>query len=193
VVTGQGSDANGSLTFVAAITFNADGSTSGTADFNDIANQFTGTVALASPSYVVDATGRVTVAKLIVNPLTPPKFGPVTLQLYLDGTVATSASMDTSDSFAGPAFEQTAGASLAGNYALNAFGISATTADPWGAVGQVSTDGSGVTDSNYLIAAHPIENVALSGMTSGGSATITGLGADSALPLPTEHVQHLRH
>jgi hypothetical protein len=182
VVTGQGSDANGSLTFAAALTFNSDGSTSGTADFNDIVNQFSGTAASPSSSYTVDPTGRVTLTGLFVkDTATSNLHGPVTLQLYLDGTGdAVSASMDTADRFAGPAFQQTTGSSLAGNYALNAFGISATTADAWSAVGQVSTSGSGFTDSNYLKPSNPIANdVTLSGMGSSGSVMITGLGADS--------------
>jgi len=180
VVTGLGSDANGSLTFAAALTFNSNGSTSGTADFNDIVNQFSGTAAAAGP-YTVDATGRVTLTGLLVTDSATSKiYGPITLQLYLDGTGdAVSASMDNNDSFAGPAFQQTTGSSLAGNYALNAFGISATTADAWSAVGQVSTSGSGITDSNYLEASHPIADVTLSGMGSSGSVKITGLGADS--------------
>lgn len=190
VVVAQGSDANGSLTFAAALTFNADGSTSGTADFNDIVNQFSGTASSVGPSYIVDATGRVTVTGLIVkDSVTSNLYGPITLQLYLDGAGnATAVSMDKSDSFAGPAFKQTASSSLAGNYALNAFGISATTGDPWSAVGQVSTSGSGITDSNYLKATHPIAGVTLSGMTGSGSATITGLGADSvAAGTPTSN------
>ncbi len=171
VVTGQGSDANGSLTFAAALTFNSDGSTSGTADFNDIVNQFSGTAASPSSSYTVDTTGRVTVTGLFLkDTATSNLYGPITLQLYLDGAGdAVSASMDNNDSFAGPAFQQTTGSSLAGNYALNAFGISATTADAWSAAGQVSTSGSGITDSNYLKASHPIAGVTLSGMGSSGS------------------------
>ncbi|MGD0471520.1 MAG: hypothetical protein ABSA54_24355 [Terriglobales bacterium] len=181
VVTGVGSDAHGSLTFAAALTFNSDGSTSGTADFNDIVNQFSGTAASPSASYTVDPTGRVTLTGLLVkDTVTSKVYGPITLQLYLDGTGdAVSASMDNNDSFAGPAFEQTTGSSLAGNYALSAFGVSATTADAWSSVGQVSTTGSGITDSNYLKASHPIADVTLSGMGSSGSVKITGLGADS--------------
>jgi len=182
VVAGQGSNAHNSLTFAAALTFNTDGSTSGTADFNDIVSQFSGTAASPSSSYTVDPTGRVTLTGLLVKDTTTSKvYGPITLQLYLDGTGdAVTASMDTSDSFAGPAFQQTTGSSLAGNYALNAFGISATTADAWSAVGQVSTSGSGITDSNYLKPSQlPTADVTLSGMGSSGSVTITGLGADS--------------
>jgi len=194
VVVAQGSDANGSLTFAAALTFNSDGSTSGTADFNDIVNQFSGTAAAAGP-YTVDATGRVTVTGLIVKDSASSKlYGPITLQLYLDGTGnATDVSMDKSDSFAGPAFQQTASASLAGNYALNAFGTSGTTTHTWSAVGHVSTDGTGFTDSNYLKATHPIAtDVTLSGMASSGSATITGLGADSvAAGTPTSNTFNL--
>jgi hypothetical protein len=194
VVTGQGSDANGSLTFAAALTFNSDGSTSGTADFNDIVNQFSGTAASPSSSYTVDASGRVTVKGLFLqDTATSNLYGPITLQLYLDGTGnAVSASMDNNDSFAGPAFQQTAGSSLTGNYALNAFGVSATTADAWSAVGQVSTTGGGITDSNYLVASQPIADVTLSGMAGSGSATITGLGADSvAAGTPTSNTFNL--
>lgn len=191
VVTGQGSDANGSLTFAAALTFNSDGSTSGTADFNDIVDQFSGTAGGAGASYSVDPTGRVTVMGLLVrDTATSNLYGPVTLQLYLDGAGdAVSASMDKNDSFAGPAFQQTTGATLAGYYALNAFGISATTADAWSAVGQVSASGSGFTDFNYFKATSPTTaNVALSGMAESGSATITGLGADSiAAGTPTSN------
>jgi hypothetical protein len=182
VVTGQGSDANGSLTFAASLTFNSDGSTSGTADFNDIVNQFSGTAASPSASYTVDATGRVTLTGLLVTDTATSKtYGPVTLQLYLDGAGdAVSASMDKNDSFAGPAFQQTTGSSLAGNYALTGFGISGTTADAWSSVGQVSTSGSGFTDSNYLKAVNPlVPAFTLSGMGSSGAVTITGLGADS--------------
>jgi hypothetical protein len=194
VIVAQGSDANGSLTFASALTFNADGSTSGTADFNDIVNQFSGTAASPSAGYTVDATGRVTVTNLLVkDAVTSNLYGPITLQLYLDGAGnATAVAMDKSDSFAGPAFQQTASASLAGNYALNAYGISAKTGDPWSAVGQVSTSGSGITDSNYLKATPPIANVTLSGMTGSGSATITGLGADSvAAGTPTSNTFNL--
>jgi len=193
VVVAQGSDANGSLTFAAALTFNADGSTSGTADFNDIVNQFSGTAAAIGP-YTVDATGRVTVAGLIVkDSVTSKLYGPITLQLYLDGAGnATAVSMDKSDSFAGPAFQQTASSSLAGNYALNAYGISATTENPWSAVGHISTSGNGITDSNYLKATQPIADVTLSGMTGSGSATITGLGVDSiAAGTPTSNTFNL--
>jgi len=195
VVTGQGSDANGSLIFTAALTFNSDGSTSGTADFNDIVNQFSGTAASPSSSYTVDATGRVTVTGLLVkDTVTSNLYGPVTLQLYLDGTGnAVSASMDNNDSFAGPAFQQTTGATPAGNYAVNGFGVSATTADAWSAVGQVSANVSGFTDFNYFNATTPTSaNVAISGTASGGSATITGLGADSiAVGTPTSNTFNL--
>jgi hypothetical protein len=194
VVVAHGSDANGSLTFAAALTFNSDGSTSGTADFNDIANQFSGTAAAAG-SYTVDATGRVTVTGLLVKDSVSSKvYGPITLQLYLDGNGnATAVSMDKSDSFAGPAFQQTASASLAGNYALNAFGISGTTTNTFSAVGHVSTDGTGFTDSNYIKATHPIvTDVTCSGMAGSGTATITGLGADSiAAGTPTSNTFNL--
>ncbi|HSZ63028.1 MAG TPA: hypothetical protein VK828_14590 [Terriglobales bacterium] len=181
VVTGQGSDANGSLTFAAALTFNSDGSTSGTADFNDIVDQFSGTAASPSASYTVDATGRVTLTGLILkDTATSNLYGPITLQLYLDGAGnAVSASMDNNDSFAGPAFQQTTSSALAGNYALNAFGISATTFNAWSAVGQVATSGSGITDSNYLKPTPPIADVSLSGFGTSSPLTITGLGADS--------------
>ena len=130
---------------------------------------------------------------IVKDAATSNLYGPITLQLYLDGAGnAVSASMDNNDSFAGPSFQQTTGASLTGNYALSAFGVSATTADAWSAVGQVSTSGGGITDSNYLRASHPIAGVTLSGMTGSGSATITGLGADSdAAGTPTSNTFNL--
>jgi hypothetical protein len=59
-------------------------------------------------------------------------------------------------------------------------------------VGYISTSGNGITDSNYLKATHPIVDVTLSGMSGSGSATITGLGADSiAAGTPTSNTFNL--
>jgi len=194
-----GDDVNGRFYTAGSLTFNSDGSVSGTADFNDFATQSlangASNVAAPAGSTTVDPTGRVTVTGLMLtdkvnrnNQLT------FNLQLYLDGSGnAPALTMDTTDSAAGPSFLQTAGAALAGNYAVAGFGNAST--GPWSAAGPVATAGiSGFTDFNYFndtaspLVSTQFSAVPLSGTATSGAATITGLGADSiAAGTPTSN------
>src|SRR5208337_5684659 len=106
-------------------------------------------------------TGRVTITNftgtdLNYNPTTDAP-EPATLQLYLDGKGnALLATMDLYDFTAGPAFQQTAGASLSGSYALSGVGVSVTTLNTWSAVGSINIGSNGAigsgsfTDFNYF-------------------------------------------
>jgi len=205
----QGADDYFFLNFAGALTFNSDGSVSGTADFNDQTNASSGSI--SGGTYSVDSTGigagtgRVTITNFTGTDLNydPNSDSPVpaTMQLYLDGNGnALLASMDVYDFTAGPAFQQTAGASLSGTYALSAVGVSATTFHTWSAVGPINVGGGGgigsgsFTDFNYFAetlpatecgaATYTCADVPLTGTASTPSGTITGLDADTILTPP---------
>lgn len=190
----QGSDTQpfadfaGSLSFATDTTVPTDLLVSGTATLNDIAFQNSGAV---SGTCQADSTGRVIIFGLTLGDQSGH------IQLYLDGNGnALMASMNTSDVLAGPAFEQTASATVSGNYAVNAIGVSEATLNLWSAVGPINiatgTIGAGsFTDFNYYGAAfsagqcetagNTCPDVALSGTLSTTTGSITGLGADSLL------------
>jgi hypothetical protein len=204
VVGSQGEDDFFFLNFAGALTFNSDGTVSGTADFND--QQNADSLASVTANYVVDSTGisdgtgRVTITNFTgtdmnYNPNTDTP-EPATLQLYLDGNGnALMASMDQYDFTSGPAFQQTAGASLSGTYALSGAGVSDTCFNNWSAVGPITIGSSGTigsgsfTDFEYLVTTPPVTgcdfatstytDVSLTGTASTPNGPITGLGADS--------------
>ncbi|MGB9234273.1 MAG: hypothetical protein WCC04_07650 [Terriglobales bacterium] len=191
VVGAQGQDPNFFLNFVGALTFNSDLSVSGTTDFNDLTLQSSG--AITGGTYSVDAsgTGRATIINLAGTDLNLAS-GSATLQVYLDGNGnALVASMDINDVAAGPAFQQTSGASLSGKYALGAIGVSGQTADFWSAAGPINISGGAIgsssfTDFNYFDTPSPsvlAPDVPLTGTVS-SSSSITGLGADSIATPP---------
>ncbi len=214
VVGAQGVDDFFYLNFAGALTFNSDGSVSGTADFNDQENA--DSLASVIGTYSVDSTGisaktgRVTITNftgatgtefdLNFDP-TSATPQPATLQLYLDGNGnALLASMDLYDWTAGPAFKQTVGASLSGSYALSGVGVSITTLNTWSAVGPIIIGSNGTigagsfTDFNYfaetlpatecVTAASTCAHLALTGTASNPNGPITGLDADSILAPP---------
>jgi hypothetical protein len=188
----QGSDTQPFADFAGSLTFGPGSpstlSVSGNATLNDIANQTSGAVA---GTCSIDSTGRAIIFGLTLGDQSGH------IQLYLDGNGnALMASMNTSDVLAGPAFEQTASATVSGNYAMNAIGISETTLNAWSAVGPLNvasgTIGAGsFTDFNYYGAAftagqcgaagNVCPDVPLSGTVSTTTGSITGLGADSLL------------
>ena len=199
VVGAQGEDDFFALDFAGALTFNSNGSVSGSADFNDESNPSSGPI--TGGSYAVDSTGisagtgRVTITNLTgtnlnFDPSTTAQ--PATLQLYLDGKGnALMASMDVFDFTAGPAFKQTSGASLSGAYALSGAGVSVNTFNNWSAVGPISIDSGGAigagsfTDFDYFGSTLPADLCGVAATTcadvpiTGTTGTITGLGADS--------------
>jgi hypothetical protein len=195
----QGSDSQPFLNLAGSLTFSTDTSiptdlaVSGNATLNDIASQLSGAM---TGTALVDSTGRATVFGLALPTSTTPRpLGHI--QLYLDGNGnALMASMNATDVLAGPAFEQTASATVSGNYAMNAIGISESTLNLWSAVGPINvasnTIGAGsFTDFNYYgaafsatqcgVAGNTCPDVTVSGTLSTTTGSITGLGADSLL------------
>jgi hypothetical protein len=152
-----GSDANGTLQVAGLLTANSGGTIGGVLNFNDLVAQSPqGGSAITGGTYVVDSTGRVTVASVAG---TGPSFN-YNLQLYLNGTgEAVAISMDTTDVLGGYAYQQASlsftASSFNGGYAL-ALGQSVAAATTFfGAqdgVGGVNADGtsalSGFLDIN---------------------------------------------
>ncbi len=150
------------LNLAGAIAFNAGSSIGGTVSFNDLSTSAVPTGNIVAGTYAVDTnpgTGRVTISGLTATYTannTTTTYGPVTLQLYLDGNGnAFVVSMDSNDVTAGVAFQQTASASVSGSYAVTANGttVISTTTYPWSAVGVVSASSgtaTGFTDLNVL-------------------------------------------
>jgi hypothetical protein len=181
-------DFAGSLSFATDTTVPVDLLVSGTATLNDIAFQNSGVV---SGTCQADSTGRAIIFGLTLGDQSGH------INLYLDGNGnALMASMNSSDVLAGPAFEQTASATVSGNYAMNAIGISESTLNLWSAVGPINvasgTIGAGsFTDFNYYgaafsatqcgVAGNTCPDVTVSGTLSTTTGSITGLGADSLL------------
>ena len=174
-----------------ALAFNSDNSVTGMVSFNDLATQVAAGAVAAGATYTVDPTGRVTVTSLsATDPASGHTYGPVTIQFYLDGNGnAFAISMDTGDATAGAAFQQSAGASISGSYALTANGTASvtdlitgiTSLYPWSAVGPVSVGSgmaSGFTDRNILtnsqVAGTQTASVALTGSSSSTSGVLSG-------------------
>ncbi|MGA9527862.1 MAG: hypothetical protein WBS24_07095 [Terriglobales bacterium] len=209
VAGAQGGNATGMLQVAGALTFNSDNSVTGTISFNDLATQVAAGIIGAGATYSVDPTGRVTISNLAAtDPTSGSTYGPVTLDLYLDGAGnAFVISLDAGDATAGLAFEQSVGAALSGNYALTANGTASvtdlltgiTSLYPWGAVGPVSVgsgSANGFTDRNVLPNSQSTgtqnANVALNGNSNGTGgildATIFGLGYASTVNQYTYYV-----
>jgi len=192
VVGADGVDSNGHLRLAGALTFSATtNNVSGSATLSDIVNELSGNI--SAGTYLVDTNGRVTLMGLSGS-----TFNNATIQLYLDGNGnALILSMDTSDVTTGCAFQQVAGASFSGSYAVNADGSVLLSGDPtsaqrmvthpdaagprtlfpWSAVGQIFADSSGnvsgFTDFNILTAP-PTPNVQLYGTATGSAEILTG-------------------
>ena len=178
VMGANGVDSNGPLQLAGALNFDsATNNVSGSATFNDIANQLSG--AINSGTYAVDSSGRVT-----LSGLNGQAFNDATVQLYLDGNGnAFALSMDASDVTAGYGYQQNPYASFSGNYAVSAQGFAPTTNGrgispvPWNASGQIFVDGNlnvtGFTDFDVL-SQSPTADVNLVGATNGSSQILTG-------------------
>lgn len=145
----SGSDNSGFLQEAGVLTANPGSTVSGTLSTND--GSTTGTQSLVTFTggvLTVDATGRVTLTSLTSNANT--------LQLYLTGSgTGTVVSMDTTDVLSGLAFQQTAGASFSGTYAMNASGFHLANTLEFDDVGRVSA--SPGTGTGSLIATHTID------------------------------------
>ena len=110
VVAVAGPELPGAQQLASLLTFNADGTVSGTLSFNDVSRQTPqgGTTLAAGATYSVAKTGDVTVTSLSGG--TAKYAFTYNLQLYLTGDGhALVISMDTADVLAGLGFQQTGG------------------------------------------------------------------------------------
>jgi len=202
----RGGDAVGRAQLAGALAFNSDGSVTGQVSFNDLATQIASGSIAAGATYSVDPTGRVTVSSLTAtDPTSGKTYGPAAFQLYLDGSGdAPIVSMYTGDATGGIGFQQTAGASLSGSYAISAIGAASVTNPttgitsiyPWGAVGQASAGNGGLatgfTDLDVLAnpqaAGTQTPAVSLAGAQNNTGYTIAGLGYASTANQYTYYV-----
>ncbi|MGA8866901.1 MAG: hypothetical protein WB510_08025 [Candidatus Sulfotelmatobacter sp.] len=150
-----GFDNNFVLQAAGVFTANADGSVSGTINYNDLSGIGVQAPAplVGGATYTLDSTGRVTMTGITDGIITP-----VTLQFYLSGDGhATVISMDGSDTLGGLAFGQTGpfdATSFSGTYVLNTGGTDFNEVGPLNSVGPVTADGigalTGTNDLNWL-------------------------------------------
>jgi hypothetical protein len=157
---GFDNSADGVLQVAGVLTGNADGATaSGNISFSDLSS-FTpqGGAAIASGTYTVDPTGRVTLTGLTDNAMFS-----YNVQLYLDGNGnARVLSMDSNDEFVGVSNQQKGSLSVStfsGTYALGVIGVDPTSFDEIDAVGPVVADGvgsfPGFVDLNWIFSPSP--------------------------------------
>jgi hypothetical protein len=184
--TAGGDIVSGAQQAAGILTFNSNGTVSGTLSFNDLTTQnVQGGSTLAAGTYTVDSTGRVTLTGLTDSTISPT-FN-YNLQLYLKGDGnALVISMDSADVLAGVGDQQaislTAG-SFSGNYALDVgqtvpSGVSLFEQD---GVGTITANGGSLTgflDVNE--SGIPASDLALSGTFAIGSTNglLTGTITD---------------
>lgn len=123
VIGAQGQDTQGSLQIAGVLTANADGSVTGTLNWNDLTGTTTQSPLSFTGTYTVDPTGRVTLSQL-----TDGATFHYSMHLYLaTGGNALLLSNDGGDVFDGQGFQQQPGsftaASFSGLYGLNATGF----------------------------------------------------------------------
>ena len=116
----EGEDRQGTLQLAGVLTFDAGGNVTGVMNWNDLSGKTAQAPLACTGTYTVDPTGRVT-----VTDLTDGSTFTYSLHLYLSGSGSgVVLSADSSDVFAGRAFEQQAGAfsatSFSGSYGVNA-------------------------------------------------------------------------
>jgi hypothetical protein len=150
----SGYDSMGVLQNAGVLTFNSDGTVSGTLSFNDLATQTPQGGTAGAGTYTVDSTGRVSIFNLTDN----ATFG-YNFELYLSGgSEAVMISMDvtntspgTSDVLGGLSWQQGTGAfdltTVTGDYAVafDQYGVDPATSTEaeWDSVGLLTSDGAG--------------------------------------------------
>ncbi len=189
VFSALGKDGNGAFQAAGVVSTNSGGAVSGTLNYNDLYTGAQSPIAFTG-TYTVDPTGRVTLSNL-----TDP--GLVNAQMYLtgngSGAVGTMISMDTTDTAAGFAYQQTG----TGSFTAGSFGgkyvMDATGNDPGqselDAVGPTTADGvsalTGTADLNWLFHSGPTASLTVSGaFTAAPSGIFTGTiqGLDVTTP-----------
>lgn len=143
----QGQDTKGSLQIAGVFTANADGSVTGTLNWNDLTGTATQSPLSFTGTYTVDPTGRVTLSQV-----TDGSTFHYSMHLYLAaGGNALLLSNDSGDAFDGQAFQQQTGAftaaSFSGLYGLNATVLNSNTSaglyGPAPVIGSITVTASG--------------------------------------------------
>jgi hypothetical protein len=181
-----GNDPIGGFQSAGILTMGSSGSVTGTISSNDLANANVPATAISGGTYVADTTnaGRYTLTA-VTNGTTS-----FNIQLYVDGNGnALVLTADASDVLEGPAFLQTASATMSGTYVMDDTGADGTSEHELDAVGPVTTGSgtfSGFADLNWLSAGtsatqSPALTVAgaftapSGGVSTGSGNSITGL------------------
>ncbi len=175
----SGVDGNGVADLAGALAFGPtpNNAVSGTMAVNDLtafgANTITG------GTYVVDPTGRVTLNRITLSPITDT----LSFQAYLDGNGnAMVMGADSVQVTAGPAYVQTTSTpTVFGAYGLTAMGfLTNSNGSPWSAAGPLTINSgnySGFTDYNN---SGTLTSQSLTGTTaSSGTISLTGLNGQS--------------
>jgi len=145
-----GQDGIGPFQSAGVLTMGSSGTVTGAISTNDLANFQVPSAAITAGTYVADTTnvGRYTLTG-VTNGVTT-----FNIQLYVDGNGnALVLTADTTDELAGPAFQQTASATMSGTYVMNDTGADVTNEFELDAVGPVTTGTgtfSGFADLNWL-------------------------------------------
>jgi hypothetical protein len=166
VFAAEGEDEHGPLQIAGVLTPNADGTVTGTLNWNDLSSSGVQAPIAVTGSWTVDATGRMTVTNLVSG--SSPNYA---MHIYLTGDGNGLLLSDTGDStFAGQVFEQQSGAftaaSFTGNYGLN--GTEYVQSSSYGELGvegplvSSASDGSD-TVSGFLDNANGAADFAVSG------------------------------
>jgi hypothetical protein len=121
----QGNDAQGPFQVAGVFTANADGSVTGTLNWNDLSGTTPQSPLPFTGTYTVDPTGRVTLSQL-----TDGATFHYAMHLYLAaGGSALLLSNDTADAFQGQGFQQQTGAFTAASFS-GLYGLNATVRSP---------------------------------------------------------------
>ena len=132
----QGSDEHGPLQIAGVLTPAANGTVTGTLNWNDLSGGGTQAPITVSGSWTVDTTGRMTVSNLVSG--SSPNYA---MRVYLTGDGNGLLLSNTSDSiFAGQVFEQQATTFMAASFS-GAYGLNGTEYVPSGLYGELGVEG----------------------------------------------------
>jgi hypothetical protein len=174
----QGTDEHGPLDVAGVLTSGANGTVTGTLNWNDLSGSGTQEPIPVLGAWTVDATGRMTVSNLVSG--SSPSYS---MHVYLTGDGSGLLLSDTNDSiFAGQVFEQQATTFTAASFS-GAYGLNGTEYVPSGVYGELGVEGpltSSASDGSDAVAgfvdnANGAADFAVSGsLKASGNGVFTG-------------------
>jgi len=174
----QGTDEHGPLDVAGVLTSGANGTVTGTLNWNDLSGSGTQEPIPVLGAWAVDATGRMTVSNLVSG--SSPSYS---MHVYLTGDGSGLLLSDTNDSiFAGQVFEQQATTFTAASFS-GAYGLNGTEYVPSGVYGELGVEGpltSSASDGSDAVAgfvdnANGAADFAVSGsLKASGNGVFTG-------------------